>query len=59
MPLAALYTSKFPLTAVHVLNNDVLPFFEAQGVRVETLLSDKRPGILWPAGSVRIIASRE
>lgn len=35
-----LYTSKLPLTAVHVLNNDVLPFFEAQGVRIETLLSD-------------------
>ena len=35
-----LYTSKLPLTAVHVLNNDVLPFFEEQGVRIETLLSD-------------------
>lgn len=35
-----LYTSKLPLTAVHVLNNDVLPFFEAHGVQVETILSD-------------------
>ena len=35
-----LYTSKLPVTAVHVLNNDVLPFFEQHGVRVETLLSD-------------------
>ncbi|MEZ4425426.1 MAG: IS481 family transposase [Gemmatimonadota bacterium] len=37
---ARLYTSKLPLTAVHVLNNDVLPFFEAHGVRVRTVLSD-------------------
>lgn len=35
-----LYTSKLPLTAVHVLNNDVLPFFEQHGVRIETVLSD-------------------
>ena len=35
-----LYTSKLPLTAVQVLNNDVLPFFEQQGVRVRTVLSD-------------------
>lgn len=35
-----LYTSKLPLTAVHVLNNDVLPHFEQHGVRIETILSD-------------------
>jgi transposase InsO family protein len=35
-----LYTSKMPVTAVHVLNNDVLPFFEQHAVRVETVLSD-------------------
>ncbi len=35
-----LYTSKLPLTAVHVLNNDVLPFYEQHAVRVETVLSD-------------------
>jgi len=35
-----LYTSKLPVTAVHVLNNDVLPFFEAHGARIETILSD-------------------
>lgn len=35
-----LYTSKLPVTAVHVLNNDVLPFFEAHSVAVETVLSD-------------------
>jgi transposase InsO family protein len=35
-----LYTSKLPLTAVHVLNTDVLPFFEAQGVALQTILSD-------------------
>jgi transposase InsO family protein len=35
-----LYTSKMPMTAVHVLNTDVLPFFEAHDTRVETILSD-------------------
>jgi transposase InsO family protein len=35
-----LYTSKLPLTAVHVLNEDVLPFFEQHGVPIKTILSD-------------------
>lgn len=35
-----LYTSKIPLTAVHVLNEDVLPFFEKHDVPVRTILSD-------------------
>ena len=35
-----LYTNKLPVTAVHVLNEDVLPFFEKHGVQVETILSD-------------------
>ncbi len=35
-----LYTSKMPVTAVHVLNTDVLPFFESHDARVETILSD-------------------
>lgn len=35
-----LYTSKMPVTAVHVLNTDVLPFFESQGARIQTILSD-------------------
>lgn len=35
-----LYTSKLPLTAVHVLNEDVLPFFEQHEARIETILSD-------------------
>ena len=35
-----LYTSKLPVTAVHVLNNRVLPFFEEHGVKVQTILSD-------------------
>lgn len=45
-----LYTSKLPVTAVYVLNNDVLPFFDAHAARVETVLSDNgreycgRPG---------------
>lgn len=35
-----LYTSKLPVTAVHVLNNDVLPFFEQHNARIDTVLSD-------------------
>jgi transposase InsO family protein len=35
-----LYTSKLPVTAVHVLNDKVLPFFEDHNARVETILSD-------------------
>ena len=34
------YTSKIPLTAVHILNNDVLPFFEEHKVTIDTILSD-------------------
>ncbi len=37
---ARLYTSKMPVTAVQILNNHVLPFFEEHGVKVETVLSD-------------------
>lgn len=35
-----LYTSKMPITAVHVLNNDVLPFYEQHNARIDTILSD-------------------
>ena len=35
-----LYTSKLPVTAVQILNNDLLPFFEKHRCRVETVLSD-------------------
>lgn len=35
-----LYTSKLLVTAVHVLNSDVLPFFEKHGVPIKTMLSD-------------------
>lgn len=35
-----LYTNKLPVTAVHVLNTDVLPFFEAHEAQIETILSD-------------------
>lgn len=37
---ARLHTSKMPVTAVQSLDNDVLPFFEEHGVKVETVLSD-------------------
>lgn len=34
-----LYASKLPVTAVHVLNSDVLPLFEKHGVPIMTVLS--------------------
>lgn len=45
-----LYTSKLPVTAVHVLNTDVLPVFEQHRARIQTILWDNgreycgRPG---------------
>lgn len=35
-----LYTSKLPVTAVHVMNNDVLPTFEEHDAKITTVLSD-------------------
>jgi len=35
-----LYTNKMPLTAVHLLNTDVVPHFEEHGVPIKTVLSD-------------------
>ena len=35
-----LYTSKLPVTAVHTLNNDILPFFEKHAVAIQTVLTD-------------------
>jgi transposase InsO family protein len=35
-----LYTNKLPVTAVHVLNTDVLPTFESHNASVTTILSD-------------------
>jgi transposase InsO family protein/transposase-like protein len=37
---ARLYTNKLPVTAVHLLNTDVLPFFEKHQCTVNTVLSD-------------------
>ena len=37
---ARLYPSKLPVTAVHTLNNDVLPTFEQHDARIEVVLSD-------------------
>ena len=37
---ARLYTSKMPVTAVQILNNHVLPFFEKHDVKIQTILSD-------------------
>ena len=37
---ARLYTSKLPVTAVHLMNDDVLPTFETVGARIEVVLSD-------------------
>jgi transposase InsO family protein len=35
-----LYTSKLPVTAIHVLNEDVLPFFDQHETTITTILSD-------------------
>lgn len=35
-----LYTTKLPVTAVHLLNEDILPFFEQHHARITTILSD-------------------
>ncbi len=35
-----LYTNKLPVTAVQVINNDVLPFFEEHNVKVKNVLTD-------------------
>lgn len=37
---ARLNTSKLPITAVQLMNNDVLPTFEAAGARIAAVLSD-------------------
>lgn len=36
---ARLYSSKLPVTAVHLMNTDVLPAFEAHNARIEVVLS--------------------
>jgi transposase InsO family protein len=38
---AKLYTSKVPVTAADALNDRVLPFFEAQGVTILRMLTDR------------------
>lgn len=35
-----LYTNKLPITAVQVLNNDVLPFFDSHDAKIDSVLSD-------------------
>ena len=37
---ARLYPSKLPVTAVHTLNHDVLPTFEAHKAKIDVILSD-------------------
>ncbi len=37
---ARLYPSKLPVTAVRLMNNDVLPIFEAHAAKIEVVLSD-------------------
>ena len=37
---ARLYPNKLPVTAVQILNNDVLPFFEKHQIKTKTILSD-------------------
>jgi transposase InsO family protein len=37
---ARLYPNKLPVTAVHLMNNDVIPTFEAHDTTIDTVLSD-------------------
>jgi transposase InsO family protein len=37
---ARLYPNKLPVTAVHLMNTDVLPTFEAHEAKIDTVLSD-------------------
>jgi transposase InsO family protein len=37
---ARLYPSKLPVTAVHLVNNDVIPAFERYAAKIDTVLSD-------------------
>jgi len=37
---ASLYPNKLPVSAVQILNNDVLPFFDKHQIKVKTILSD-------------------
>jgi transposase InsO family protein len=37
---ARLYPNKLPVSAVQILNNDVLPFFDKHQIKVKTILSD-------------------
>jgi transposase InsO family protein len=37
---ARLYPSKLPVTAVHLMNGDVIPTFEEHGAKIEVVLSD-------------------
>ena len=37
---ARLYPNKLPVTAVHLMNNDVLPFFEDKKAKIDVVLSD-------------------
>ncbi len=40
LAFAKLYLSKLPMTAVDLLNDRVLPFYDERGVRIEHLLTD-------------------
>ena len=37
---ARLYPSKLPVTAVHLMNSDIIPTFEAHDAKIDTVLSD-------------------
>lgn len=37
---ARLYAAKLPVTAVHLMNNDVIPTFEAKEAKIDVVLSD-------------------
>lgn len=53
---ARLYTSNMPVTPVQILNNHALLFFEKQGVKIRTSLSDNGREYCRPAGQAPLRA---
>ena len=46
---ARLYTSKMPVTAVHILNRHVLPFSQEQRVKIRTIILKRQPARVLPS----------
>jgi hypothetical protein len=60
-----LYPNKLPVTAVHLMNNEVISTFEAHAAKIDTVLSDNgrefcgRPDVSAPAQGARPLSPRD